>query len=60
VIGEPPLTLIEFRDRCAVKERETVQVCQRVRDFVFMPIDCADSCTSARFQNLVTATNGFA
>ena len=42
MIGEPPLTLIEFRDRCAVKECETVQVYQRVRDFVFMPIDCAD------------------
>jgi hypothetical protein len=42
-IRQPPVPPIEFRNGRAIKERQAVNICQRVRDFVVIPIDLANS-----------------
>jgi len=36
--GEPPITLIEFRNWSAIKECKPMKVCQRIRGFVVLPV----------------------
>jgi hypothetical protein len=42
VKSEPPVPLIEIRDRCRVNESELMKLDQCVRDLVIAPIDGAN------------------
>ena len=45
------MTPIEFRDGSAVKECQAVQVSERIRDFIVMPVDLANPIHLPGLQN---------
>jgi hypothetical protein len=51
VIRQPPMPAIEFRNGCAVKERQAVKICQCIGDFVVMPVDLANPLHLPGLQN---------
>ena len=47
VQGQPPIALIEFRNRRAIKECKPMKLSQRIQDFLILLIEFDKSCTSA-------------
>ena len=42
-VCEPPMPLVKIRDGGGLKEREPMNICQRVRDIFILSIDSANS-----------------
>lgn len=60
--SEPPVPLIEFRNRSSVEECELMKFCERVRDIVIIAVNLANSiirriCVRARYWHFGVSTS---